>query len=256
MGLMPIRRADFTRPRSLSPTILPAPPWRLIPPPHDQSCRHGDAHVRHRGRRAASKYSGRYLQRQQPGRYSGFVHRPSTGGWQYDDRHGHRVGRHVRGRRRPHLYGRRQRTGQRDTDPHRRPGAVDRQRHGCHVAAATPDGDRGRTDVAASASESFTAAALFSASDADNAPILQYAVEDQNVGASQGSWVLNGQVLPNGQVTTLSASQLSQLSYVAGSGSTPITDTLLVAASDAGGFGSFTSITVTASAQHRRRRRR
>jgi len=103
-------------------------------------------------------------------------------------------------------------------------------------------------NVAASASENFTAAALFSASDADNAPILQYAVEDQNVGASQGSWVLNGQVLPNGQITTLSASQLSQLSYVAGSDSAPITDTLLVAASDAGGFGSFTSITVTALA--------
>src|SRR6185437_12716616 len=39
-------------------------------------------------------------------------------------------------------------------------------------------------NVIATASESFTAASLFSASDVDNAPILGYAVEDQTVGAS------------------------------------------------------------------------
>jgi hypothetical protein len=109
------------------------------------------------------------------------------------------------------------------------------------VTAAAPN-------VAASASESFAAAALFSASDADNAAILGYAVEDQTVGASQGFWVLNGQVLPNGQVTTLSAAQLSELTFVAGSASTPVSDMLDVAASDAGGFGAPATFTVTSAA--------
>ena len=44
-------------------------------------------------------------------------------------------------------------------------------------------------------------------------------------------------MLPNGQITTLTAAQLSQLSFVAGSASTPVTDTLEVAASDSAGFG-------------------
>ena len=102
--------------------------------------------------------------------------------------------------------------------------------------------------VNASASESFTAAQLFSASDAAGAPILTYQVEDESTGSSQGFWVLNGAVLPNGQITTLTAAQLSELSFVAGSASTPVSDTLEVAASDASGLGGFTTFTVTAAA--------
>ena len=60
--------------------------------------------------------------------------------------------------------------------------------------------------------------------------------------------MLNGAVLPNGQITTLTAAQLSQLSFVAGSASAPVTDTLEVAASDAAGLGAFTTFTVTAAA--------
>jgi hypothetical protein len=60
--------------------------------------------------------------------------------------------------------------------------------------------------------------------------------------------MLNGTVLPNGQITTLTAAQLSQLSFVAGSASTPVSDTLEVAASDAAGFGAFATFTVTAGA--------
>ena len=78
--------------------------------------------------------------------------------------------------------------------------------------------------------------------------ILTYEVEDETTGSSQGFWVLNGAVLPNGQITTLTAAQLSALSFVAGSASTPVSDTLEVAASDAAGLGAFTTFTVTASA--------
>ena len=73
-------------------------------------------------------------------------------------------------------------------------------------------------------------------------------MEDETVGGNDGFWVLNGAVLPNGQITTLTAAQLSQLSFVAGSASTPLTDTLEVAASDSAGFGAFTSFTVTSAA--------
>ena len=63
-------------------------------------------------------------------------------------------------------------------------------------------------NINASASESFTPAQLFSASDAAGVPILTYQVEDESDGSSQGFWVLNGAVLPNGQITTLTAAQL------------------------------------------------
>ena len=102
--------------------------------------------------------------------------------------------------------------------------------------------------VNASASQRFTAAQLFSASDAEGVPVLSYEVEDKTTGPSQGFWVLNGAVLSNGQITTLTAAQLSQLSFVAGSASTPVTDTIEVAASDAAGLGAFTTFTVTAAA--------
>ena len=55
-------------------------------------------------------------------------------------------------------------------------------------------------------------------------------------------------MLPNGQITTLTPAQLSGLSFVAGASSTPVVDTLGVAASDAAGFGAFTTFTVTAAA--------
>ena len=113
---------------------------------------------------------------------------------------------------------------------------------------ATPVVTAVSSAVNASASETFTPAQLFSASDAEGFPILSYEVEDESPGPSQGFWVLNGAVLAAGQITTLSAAQLSQLSFVAGSASTPVSDTLEVAASDAAGFGAFATFTVTAAA--------
>ena len=116
------------------------------------------------------------------------------------------------------------------------------------LVPATPVVTAVAASVNASASESFTPAQLFSASDAAGEPILTYEVKDETTGANQGFWVLNGAVLTNGQITTLTAAQLSALSFVAGSASTPVSDTLEVAASDAAGLGAFTTFTVTAAA--------
>ena len=113
---------------------------------------------------------------------------------------------------------------------------------------ATPVVTAVSSSVNASASETFSPAQLFSASDAEGVPILSYQVEDESDGANNGFWVLSGTVLPNGQITTLTAAQLSQLSFVAGSASTPVSDTLEVAASDAAGLGAFSTFTVTAAA--------
>ncbi len=113
---------------------------------------------------------------------------------------------------------------------------------------ATPVVTPVASTVNATASETFTPAQLFSASEAEGFPILSYQVKDDSIGANNGFWVLNGAVLPNGQATTLTAAQLSQLSFVAGSSSALVSDTLEVAASDSAGFGPFTSFTVTAAA--------
>ena len=73
-------------------------------------------------------------------------------------------------------------------------------------------------------------------------------VEDESTGASNGFWTLNGVVEPNGSIFTVTAAQLSGLSFTAGSNTSgTVTDTLQVAASDAAGFGSFASFTVTAA---------
>ncbi len=112
----------------------------------------------------------------------------------------------------------------------------------------TPVVTAAAANINASASQSFSAGQLFSASDAEGEPILSYQIEDASTGSNNGFWVLNNVVLPNGELTTLTAAQLSALSFVAGSGGAPVSDTLEVAASDAAGFGAFTTFTVTASA--------
>jgi hypothetical protein len=103
-------------------------------------------------------------------------------------------------------------------------------------------------NINASPNETFSASSLFSASDADGAPILAYQVIDTSSGASTGFWLLGNEVLPANQAVTISAAQLSQLTFVAGSppsGSAP--DVLEVSAADAGGFGAFKTFTVNAA---------
>ena len=110
----------------------------------------------------------------------------------------------------------------------------------------TPTVTAESSNINATASQTFGVSSLFTAS--ANLPILSYEVEDESTDPNNGFWVLNGAVLPNGRITTLSAAQLSELSFVAGSAGTPVSETLEVAASDAAGLGLFTTFTVTASA--------
>jgi hypothetical protein len=114
------------------------------------------------------------------------------------------------------------------------------------ITPSTPTVTATSSNVDATASQTFEASSLFSAS--ASLPILTYEVEDESTNSSDGFWVLNGAALRNGQVTTLTAAQLSELEFVAGSASTPVIDTLKVAASDAAGLGAFTTFTVTAAA--------
>ena len=103
-------------------------------------------------------------------------------------------------------------------------------------------------NINASPNETFAASSLFSASDPDNTPILDYQVIDTSSGASSGFWVLGNVVLPANQAMTVSAAQLSQLTFVAGSPpSGAVPDVLEVSAADAGGFGAFTTFTVNAA---------
>jgi hypothetical protein len=98
--------------------------------------------------------------------------------------------------------------------------------------------------VNAAPGEAIAASQLFSASDTSGDPILDYQVEDDSTGASNGFWVLNGAVLPSGQITEISAAQLPELSFVAG---VAALDSLEVAASDSSGFGVFTLFSVAAA---------
>ena len=103
-------------------------------------------------------------------------------------------------------------------------------------------------NINGSPNEAFAASSLFNATDSDGTPILAYQVIDTSTGATSGFWLLGTVVLPANQAVTISAAQLSQLTFVAGSplsGAAP--DLLEVSAADAGGFGAFTSFTVTAA---------
>ncbi len=102
-------------------------------------------------------------------------------------------------------------------------------------------------NVNAAADQQFGASTLFSATDTEGNPILQYEVEDMSSGPTHGFWTLNGLVETNGTPFFVSAAQLSQLSFTAGSSTTLVTDTLEVAAADAGGFGAVATFTVSAS---------
>ena len=113
---------------------------------------------------------------------------------------------------------------------------------------ATPVVTVPAANVNATPSETLTSSQLFSASDAEAAPILSYEVEDESSGPTNGFWVLNGVVEPNGQLLTLSAAQFSELRFVAGSAPNgPALDTLEVRAADSVGYGAFATFTVTAS---------
>jgi hypothetical protein len=71
-------------------------------------------------------------------------------------------------------------------------------------------------NVSASAGQSIAASGLFSASDADN-DTLTYYLYDNSVATSGGHFVVNGTVVPSDLMYTVSAAQLLQTAFVAGS---------------------------------------
>jgi hypothetical protein len=84
------------------------------------------------------------------------------------------------------------------------------------------------SNINTTASQTFAASTLFSASDPFNDPIEQYDFWDTGTGG--GHFMLNGQALATNQDNYVSAGQLAQTNYVAGSG----TDTLWVRVSEGG----------------------
>jgi hypothetical protein len=89
--------------------------------------------------------------------------------------------------------------------------------------------------------QSFAASSLFTASDPDGDILTQYDFWD--TGAGGGHFVLNGAAQGNNQEIDVTAAQLSQLSYLSGSGA----DTLWVRVSDGDQWSAWSqSFTVTA----------
>ena len=104
-----------------------------------------------------------------------------------------------------------------------------------HVNTAAASGNHApvmtvpQTVISATPGQTFTASSLFSASDADN-DTLTYSLYDDSPSASSGHFVVNGTVVPAQTAYTVTAAQLAQTTYVAGSNGT--SDDLYVKAYD------------------------
>jgi hypothetical protein len=71
------------------------------------------------------------------------------------------------------------------------------------------------TNVSASAGQTLSASSLFSATDANNAP-LTYFVFDNSPAANSGHFAVNGAAVPAGAVYQISAADLAHTTFVAG----------------------------------------
>jgi hypothetical protein len=91
--------------------------------------------------------------------------------------------------------------------------------------------------LVASTGQTFAASNLFTATDADGDSITQYDFYD--TGAGNGHWFVNGVAQGSNQEILVNASQLSLVSYHAGTG----TDTLYVRANDGLQWGAWTNLT-------------
>ena len=86
-----------------------------------------------------------------------------------------------------------------------------------------------QTLISATPGQTFTASSLFSASDADGDPLTYYLYDD-SPSASSGHFVVNGTIVPAQAAYAVTAAQLAQTTYVAGSSGT--SDDLYVKAYD------------------------
>ena len=88
--------------------------------------------------------------------------------------------------------------------------------------------------------QAIAASALFTTTDASDAPITWY--QFSNTGSDGGHFVLNGEAQPTGQPFMINAGQLAQLTYVGGTQNT--TDTIEVSAFDGAVWSAAANFTV------------
>ncbi|WP_342711236.1 hypothetical protein AAFG13_04430 [Bradyrhizobium sp. B124] len=107
---------------------------------------------------------------------------------------------------------------------------------------ATPGPDHlpvvSASNVVTVSGQTFAASSLFSATDADGDTITKYALWDSN---SNGHWSINGTSQPVNTEIDITAAQLSQTTYQAGSG----TDQLWIRANDGIAWGAWQPFNVT-----------
>jgi hypothetical protein len=89
------------------------------------------------------------------------------------------------------------------------------------------------SDFSATKGQVISASSLFSASDADNDPLTYYLYDDTPDAAS-GHFTVNGVAQPANQMIVVSAAQLAQTTFTAGS---KVSDDLFVNAYDGLAFG-------------------
>jgi hypothetical protein len=97
-------------------------------------------------------------------------------------------------------------------------------------------------NVTVSNSNPVAASTLFTASDGDGDPIVQYDFWDS--GQAGGHWFNGNQQLPNNQNNFVPGSQLSQITYQGGAG----TETIYERANDGTQFSAWASINATDTA--------
>ncbi|MGY8706275.1 M10 family metallopeptidase C-terminal domain-containing protein [Bradyrhizobium sp. 18BD] len=103
--------------------------------------------------------------------------------------------------------------------------------------------------ISATSGQTFAASSLFSASDADNDPLTYYLYDD-SASASSGHFVVNGTIVPAQTAYIVTAAQLAQTTFVAGSSGT--SDDLYVKAYDGqaysgNGYYSYFHVNTTAA---------
>ena len=102
------------------------------------------------------------------------------------------------------------------------------------------------SDLAVSHNQSIAASSLFSVSDADNDTITNYEFWDSTVDPASGHWAVSGVPQSAGQAIDVTAAQLSQTTFQAGSES----DDLWVRASDGTDWSAWKEFHVNVPANH------
>jgi hypothetical protein len=101
------------------------------------------------------------------------------------------------------------------------------------------------TNVSASAGQTIQAGTLFSATDQDGDPLLYY-LYDGTSDPNSGHWVVNGTVVAANTTYTITAAQLAQTSFVAGT----VSDYIFMSATDTHLISNTGHITISTAVNH------